>query len=87
VGLPRIYEMGKMFRNEGSDPSHIQEFTMIEWYSAYNTLAENIEWTEKLLKHLANRCCIGKADSSRFGIKKTMSMMISFDGVLAQETF
>lgn len=52
-GIPRIYEIGKMFRNEGSDPSHIQEFTMIEWYSSFNTLAENIEWTEKLLKHLA----------------------------------
>lgn len=52
-GLPRIYEMGKMFRNEGSDPSHIQEFTMIEWYAAYATLEENISWTEELIKHLA----------------------------------
>lgn len=52
-GIPRIYEIGKMFRNEGSDPSHIQEFTMIEWYAAYQTLEDNINWTEKLLKHLA----------------------------------
>lgn len=52
-GIPRIYEIGKMFRNEGSDPSHIQEFTMIEWYAAFQTLEDNINWTEKLLKHLA----------------------------------
>jgi lysyl-tRNA synthetase class 2 len=52
-GIERIYEIGKMFRNEGSDPSHIQEFTMIEWYAAYETLESNMTWTEDLLKHLA----------------------------------
>ncbi len=52
-GIPKIYEIGKMFRNEGSDPTHIQEFTMMEWYSAFNTLDDNITWTEELLKHLA----------------------------------
>jgi lysyl-tRNA synthetase class 2 len=36
-GFPAIYEIGKNFRNEGSDPTHIQEFTMIEWYWAYHT--------------------------------------------------
>jgi lysyl-tRNA synthetase class 2 len=52
-GFSRIYEIGKNFRNEGSDPTHIQEFTMIEWYAAYKTLDDNIAWTEELLKHLA----------------------------------
>jgi lysyl-tRNA synthetase class 2 len=52
-GVPRIYEIGKMFRNEGSDPSHIQEFTMIEWYAAFETLETNMAWTEDLLKKLA----------------------------------
>lgn len=52
-GYPRIYEIGKNFRNEGSDPSHIQEFTMMEWYAAYETLEQNMQWTEELLKHLA----------------------------------
>lgn len=52
-GYPRIYEIGKNFRNEGSDPTHIQEFTMIEWYAAYETLEQNMTWTEDLLKHLA----------------------------------
>ncbi len=53
-GYERIYEIGKNFRNEGSDPTHIQEFTMMEWYAAYQTLETNIEWTESLLRSLAN---------------------------------
>lgn len=52
-GYPRIYEIGKNFRNEGSDPTHLQEFTMIEWYAAYQTLEQNMQWTEELIKHLA----------------------------------
>ncbi len=53
AGYPRIYEIGKNFRNEGSDPTHIQEFTMIEWYAAYESLDQNMDWTEELIKHLA----------------------------------
>lgn len=52
-GYPRIYEIGKNFRNEGSDPTHLQEFTMIEWYAAYQSLEQNMQWTEELIKHLA----------------------------------
>lgn len=52
-GYPRIYEIGKNFRNEGSDPTHLQEFTMIEWYAAYQSLEQNMQWTEGLIKHLA----------------------------------
>jgi lysyl-tRNA synthetase class 2 len=58
-GYNRIYEIGKNFRNEGSDPTHIQEFTMIEWYAAYETLETNMKWTEDLIRGLA-RDVIGK---------------------------
>ncbi|PID83391.1 lysine--tRNA ligase [Candidatus Campbellbacteria bacterium] len=54
-GYPAVYEIGKNFRNEGSDSTHIQEFTMIEWYKAYRGLDYNIKLTEKLLKHLAKK--------------------------------
>ena len=54
-GYPRIYEIGKNFRNEGSDPTHIQEFTMIEWYAAYQTLEQNMLWTKELLQSLAQK--------------------------------
>jgi lysyl-tRNA synthetase class 2 len=53
-GYPRVYEIGKNFRNEGSDPTHIQEFTMLEWYAAYESLETNMEWTEQMLRGIAN---------------------------------
>lgn len=59
-GYERVYEIGKNFRNEGSDPTHLQEFTMIEWYAAYQTLETNMEWTEDLIKSIA-RDLIGKS--------------------------
>lgn len=34
-GFPRVYEIGRVFRNEGMDPKHNPEFTMIELYQAY----------------------------------------------------
>lgn len=52
-GYERVYEIGKTFRNEGSDPTHLQEFTMIEWYAAYQTLETNMLWTEELIRSLA----------------------------------
>lgn len=59
AGYNRIYEIGKNFRNEGSDPTHIQEFSMIEWYAAYETLETNMAWTEELLRGIAQNV-IGK---------------------------
>jgi lysyl-tRNA synthetase class 2 len=53
-GYERVYEIGKNFRNEGSDPTHLQEFSMIEWYAAYQTLETNMKWTEELIKSIAN---------------------------------
>lgn len=58
-GYERVYEIGKTFRNEGSDPTHLQEFTMIEWYAAFQTLETNMAWTEDLIKVLA-KDVIGK---------------------------
>lgn len=58
-GYEGVYEIGKNFRNEGSDPTHLQEFTMIEWYAAYQTLETNIGWTETLIKKLAKEI-VGK---------------------------
>lgn len=48
----KVYEMSKVFRNEGIDPSHLQEFTMLEFQAAYWTLEENMNFTEKFIKHL-----------------------------------
>ncbi len=84
-GYERIYEIGKMFRNEGSDPTHIQEFTMIEWYSAYQTLATNMEWTEEMLKSVALNV-VGKTNFTVYD-KEGKAQEVNFDGVWPRVTF
>ncbi len=49
-GFERVFEIGKCFRNEGMDPSHLQEFTMLEWYAAYSDLQKNMQWMEEMVK-------------------------------------
>jgi lysyl-tRNA synthetase class 2 len=85
AGYNRIYEIGKNFRNEGSDPTHIQEFTMIEWYAAYETLETNMQWTEQLVRGLALDI-IGKAV---FNTKDADGNVceIDFDGVWPRVSF
>lgn len=51
-GFDRVFEIGKNFRNEGMDASHLQEFTMLEWYSAYWDFNDNIDFTRSLLLEL-----------------------------------
>ncbi len=84
-GIPRIYEIGKMFRNEGSDPTHIQEFTMMEWYAAYETLETNIKWTEDLLKYLATNVM----NKTEFKVwdKEGIEHTVNFDGVWPRQKF
>lgn len=78
AGYNRIYEIGKNFRNEGSDPTHIQEFTMMEWYAAYETLEQNMQWTEDLLKGIA-RDVLGKT-SFVVKDKHDQPQTVSFEG-------
>ncbi len=51
-GFNKVFEIGKNFRNEGSDTSHLQEFTMLEWYAAYWDYLNNWELLEGLLKNV-----------------------------------
>lgn len=50
-GLERVFEFAKCFRNEGMDPSHLQEFTMLEYYASYWNYEDNMDFTENLFKH------------------------------------
>ncbi len=84
-GIPKIYEIGKMFRNEGSDPSHMQEFTMIEWYAAYHTLEDNMRWTEELVKILAGE--IVQKETYHVYDKDGNTHEISFAGVWPRRKF
>lgn len=84
-GYERVYEIGKNFRNEGSDPTHIQEFTMIEWYAAYQTLDTNIRWTEELLKSIAINV-FGKNNFTVYD-KDGNNAEVDFDGVWPRISF
>ncbi len=48
-GFDRVFEVSKDFRNEGMDPSHLQEFTQVEWYVAYWYFEDNIKFFHDLI--------------------------------------
>lgn len=52
AGFDRVFEIGKNFRNEGVDPSHLPEFTSVEWYGAYMTHIHNMTLFQELLDSL-----------------------------------
>ena len=52
-GLERVYEMGRVFRNEGMDVRHNPEFTTIEFYQAYADYTDMMDLTEKLIQNVA----------------------------------
>lgn len=54
-GLERVYEIGRVFRNEGISTRHNPEFTMLELYQSYSDYHEMMELTEQLLCYVANR--------------------------------
>ena len=49
-GFDRVFEVAKCFRNEGMDTSHLQEFTMVEWYASYWNFEDNIEFFSCFLR-------------------------------------
>ncbi len=51
-GLPRVYEWGRQFRNEGIDLTHNPEFTTCEFYQAYSDVYEAMNMTEELISGL-----------------------------------
>ncbi|MCR4673098.1 MAG: lysine--tRNA ligase [Lachnospiraceae bacterium] len=56
-GFERVYEIGRVFRNEGVDTRHNPEFTLMELYQAYTDYNGMMELTESLFKHLAEKVC------------------------------
>jgi len=52
AGFDKVFELGKQFRNEGMDPSHLQEFTSVEWYAANFDYMDNLELFSNLLRFL-----------------------------------
>ncbi|MFO8060969.1 MAG: lysine--tRNA ligase [Bacillota bacterium] len=58
-GLERVYEIGKVFRNEGMSRQHNPEFTMLELYRAYGDYHDMMELTESMVSHMAATVCGG----------------------------
>ncbi|KAL3784208.1 hypothetical protein ACHAW5_005260 [Stephanodiscus triporus] len=56
-GFPRVYELGRIFRNEGISTRHNPEFTSVELYQAYADYNDMIELTEELVCGMANEVC------------------------------
>jgi lysyl-tRNA synthetase class 2 len=54
-GFERVFELGRVFRNEGLSPRHNPEFTMLELYQAYADYGDMMELTEQLVAHLARQ--------------------------------
>ncbi len=58
-GYDRVYELARCFRNEGMDPSHLQDFTMLEFYAAYWNYEDNMAFTEELVRHVVREATGG----------------------------
>ena len=65
-GLERVYEIGRTFRNEGMDPNHNPEFTLMEVYQAYSDLDGMMDLTERMYKTIAKEVC-GKTKFNYLG--------------------
>lgn len=51
-GYEKVYEVGRVYRNEGRDPSHLQEFTQLEFYQAYVNYQDLMEMTEEMIRYV-----------------------------------
>ncbi len=56
-GMERVYEIGRVFRNEGVDTRHNPEFTLMELYQAYTDYYGMMELTESMFRYLAEKVC------------------------------
>ena len=60
-GIDRVYEIGRIFRNEGMDNRHNPEFTTIELYQAYGDLRDMMAWVEGMMHYVADKV-VGKEE-------------------------
>ena len=54
-GFEKVYEIGKVFRNEGIDATHNPEFTSLEFFQAYSDYEDLITFTEELFRELSKK--------------------------------
>lgn len=91
-GFDRVFELGKDFRNEGMDPTHLQEFTQVEWYASYWDFEDNIAFFKKFIKELmlevlgttkitvaGNELDFGNENWDRINFVEKMRELLGFD--------
>ena len=88
AGLSKTFEIGRAYRNEGSDANHLQEFTNLEFYWAYANYKDGMKLTEKLYKKIAQDVFGTMKFETRghkFDLEKTWPS-IDYREVVKQET-
>ncbi len=61
-GMEKVFEIGKSFRNEGLDPSHLPEFTSVEHYAVYWNYEDNMDFTERMFTYILDELMDGKKE-------------------------
>ena len=83
-GFDRVYEIGRVFRNEGMDPRHNPEFTLLELYQAYTNLDGMMDITEKMFRRCAekvNGCTTVIFDGHEIDLGKPFARITMTDAV------
>ena len=83
-GFDRVYEIGRVFRNEGMDPRHNPEFTLLELYQAYTNLDGMMNITEKMFRRCAekvNGCTTVMFDGHEIDLGKPFARITMTDAV------
>jgi len=65
-GYEKVFEIGRVFRNEGIDREHLQEYDMVEFYSAYTSLKEGMRLTKKIYQEIVKKVA-GKMETEHNG--------------------
>lgn len=92
AGFDRVFELGKDFRNEGMDTTHLQEFTQVEWYASYWDYQDNIKFFQSFIKKLMLECVgttkveyqgnvidFGKEEWEKINYVEEMNRILGFD--------
>ncbi len=92
ASFDRVFELGKDFRNEGMDTTHLQEFTQVEWYASYWDYEDNIKFFQTFIKKLMMECVgttkveyqgniidFGKEEWEKINYVEEMNKILGFD--------
>ncbi len=84
-GLERVYEIGRIFRNEGIDTTHNPEFTMLELYAAYWDVSDMLDFNEALIARLVEVATGGRDELARgeetISFARPFARVAYFDGI------